>query len=142
MKNIIKILIGIILILLIIGVAYAANNNEIFNPPAGLQAVGNDDFVDFEGHNIMIVEYDDDAKQTWLENDTDPEYLVQQYNETCYIGVDDENDCYILELVEKDNTQYLVSSWTPNGPSETVTLKYNLEEFNKVNQLTPLTIEE
>lgn len=139
--KILKILIGISILFLCIGIVCAAQENEIFTAPAGLQAVGTNAFVDQQGHNIMIVEFNDEAKQTWLENDTDPEYLVQQYNDTCYIGVDDENDCYILELVEKDNTQYLIGSWTPKGPGETAIIKYNLEEFNKINQLTPLTIE-
>ena len=142
MRNITKILIGASILLLCTGIIYATDYNQIFTAPAGLQTAGTNGFVDLEGHNIMIDEYDDEAKQTWLENDTDPEYLVQKYNDTWYIATDDDNDCYIIELVEKDNTQYLISSWTPNGPEDTKIIQGNLEEFNKINQLTPLTIEE
>ena len=136
-----KIILGILLLFLLIGIACAAHNNEIFTAPAGLHAMGFDDFVDEQGHNIMIMEYTDENKQTWFENDTDPEYLVQKYNDTCYIGVDDEDDCYIFEIVEKDGNKYIISSWTPKGPDETAIIKYNLEEFNKLNHLTPLPIE-
>ena len=141
MKNIIKITMGITIIFLCLGIACAAQYNEMFTAPSGLHAIGHNDFVDEQGHNIIIMEYTDENKQTWFENDTDPEYLVQKYNDTCYIGVDDENDCYILEIVEKDNTKYIVSSWTPKGPEETAIIQNNLLEFNKLNQLTPLPIE-
>ena len=141
MKNIIKILIGVSIILLCLGVASAAHYNEMFTAPPGLEAMGYNDFVDRQGHNIMIMEYDDESVQTWFQNDTDPEYLVQKYNDTCYIGVDDENDCYIFEIVEKDGNKCIVSSWTPKGPEETKIIQQNLEEFNKLNQLTPLPIE-
>lgn len=136
-----KIILGILLLSLIIGIACAAHNNEIFTAPPGLHAMGYNDFVDEQGHNIMIMEYNDKNKQTWFENDTNPEYLVQKYNDTCYIAVDDENDCYIFEIVEKEGNKYIISSWTPKGPDETAIIKYNLEEFNKLNQLTPLHIE-
>lgn len=137
-----KIVIGISLTLLFIGVVHATNNNELFTAPSGLQPMGHDDFLDTMGHNIMILELSDDNKQTWFENDTDQNYLVQKYNDTCYIGVDDENNCYILEIVEKDNTKYIIGSWTPKGAGETPTIQKNLEAFNKLNKLTPLLIEE
>lgn len=136
-----KILIGISILLLCLSIVNAAELNQLFTAPNGLEPVGTSDFVDKQGHNIMIIEYNDENKQTWFENDTDPEYLVQKYNDTCYIGVDDENDCYIFEIVEKDGNKYIVSSWTPKGPEEAAIIKFNLEEFNKLNQLTPLPIE-
>lgn len=142
MKKIIKILIGISILCLCLGIVSAANFNEIFTAPPGLEAVGNNDFVDQQGHNIMIMEYKDENVQTWLQNDTDPEYLVQKYNDTCYIGTDDENDCYIFEIVEKDGSKYIVSSWTPKGPDETKIIQNNLLEFNKLNHLTPMPIED
>ncbi len=130
------------IIFLLIGVASAANLVDTFKAPSSLQAMGNSNYADGQGHNIMLLEYNDDNKGTWLQNDSDPVYLVQKYNDTCYIGTDDENDCYIFEIVEKDGSKYIISSWTPKGPNEAQTLKHNLEEFNKLNQLTPLPIEE
>lgn len=141
MKNITKIVIGITILFLMIGVASATDLVDIFKAPSTLEPMGTSGYVDTQGHNIMIMEYSEDNYNTWFQNDTDPVYLVQKYNDTCYISVDDENDCYILEIVEKDGTKYIVSSWTPKGPDETKIIQGNLEEFNKINQLTPLPIE-
>ena len=136
-----KILIGIGILFLIIGVVSAADIADTFKAPSGLEKVGTNSFVDLQGHNILISEYTDSNIKTWLQNDSDPVYLVQKYNDTCYIATDDENDCYIHEIVEKDGVKYLISSWTPKGPDEAKIIQGNLEEFNKINQLTPLPIE-
>lgn len=136
-----KILIGIGILFLLIGVASATDLVDIFKAPSTLEPMGTSGYVDTQGHNIMILEYSDDEVNTWFQNDTDPVYLVQKYNDTCYLGVDDENDCYILEIVEKDGTKYIISSWTPKGPDETPIIKSNLEEFNKLNNLKPLEID-
>ena len=80
-----KILIGIGILFLLIGVASAANFVDIFKAPYPLEQAGTNSYVDRQGHNILISEYNDDAVTTWLQNDTDPEYLVQKHNDTCYI---------------------------------------------------------
>jgi len=143
MRNKIKILIGISILLLCISVAYAETKPvDIFTAPSPLLPLGNSAFADGAGHNIMICEYDDSNIQTWFQNDTDPEYLVEPYeaNNSFYLGVDDENDCYILEVVEKEGTKYIVASWTPKGALETATIWENLQEFNKINKLTPIEV--
>ena len=136
-----KILIGIAILFLLIGTVSAAYNNEIFTAPSPLKPMGHNGFVDEQGHNILISELTDDAVTTWLQNDTDPVYLVEKYNDTLYIGTDDENDCYLHEVVEKDGKQYLISSWTPKGADETKVIQKNLEEFNKLNNLVPLNVD-
>ena len=136
-----KILIGIGVLFLLIGTVSAADFVDMFKAPSSLEPMGTNSFVDREGHNILIDELDNDAITTWLQNDTDPEYLVQKYNDTTYIATDDENDCYIHEVVEKDGKKYLITSWTPKGAMETEVINKNLEEFNKLNNLEPLNIE-
>ena len=105
--------------------------------------MANNDFVDEKGHNIQIWDYTDDLYNTWFKNDTEDSYLVQPYekNNSFYIYADDENDCGILEIVEKDGKKYIVNSWTPNGSSGVKLVADNLFEFNKLNHLTPLPIE-
>ena len=127
-------------ILLLIGTVYAANTNEIFTAPNGLQKMGTHDFVDQQGHNIMIAEYTAENIKTWFENDTD--YNVQPYknHDNMYLGADNENDCYILEVVEKDGTKYIIGSWTPKGPAEAKKISDNLEDFNKINNLKPIEV--
>ena len=138
-----KILIGIAILLLIIGAGYAAHNNEIFTAPSGLHPMGYNDFVDEKGHNIMIYNYSDDTKSLWFENDTEDGYLVQpsDSDKNIYIYADDENDCGLLEIVKKDDKQYIINCWTPKGASEAKVVAKNLEEFNKLNHLTPLPVE-
>ena len=136
-----EIVIGIAILFLVIGVVNAAEFVEIFKAPSSLEPAGTNSFVDRQGHNILISDYTDDNINTWLQNDSDPVYLIQKYNDTCYIATDDENDCYIHEIVEKDGVKYLISSWTPKGPNEAQLLKKNLEEFNKLNNLKPLNVD-
>lgn len=136
-----KILIGIGILFLLIGVASAADFVDIFKAPYSLEQAGTNSYVDRQGHNILISEYNDDTVTTWLQNDTDPPYLVLKYNDTCIIATDDENDCYIHEIVEKDGKKYLISSWTPKGADETKIIQGNLEEFNKLNNLEPLNVD-
>lgn len=145
MKNmkIQKILLGATLLLLIIGAGYAANNNEIFKAPSGLHTMGVNDFVDEKGHNIRIDNYTDNLKSTWFENDTENGYLVQpsDSDKNIYIYAADENDCGLLEIVKKDDKQYIINCWTPKGASEAKVVAKNLEEFNKLNNLKPLPVE-
>lgn len=142
MKNITKIIIGISIIFLCIGVVSAANLNQVFKAPSGLEPMGNNDFVDKQGHNIMISEFNDDNKKTWFENDTDPLYMVEPYenNQNIYVGVSDD-DSYFLEVVEKDGTKYIVGSWTPNDSKADIDkTAENLLEFNKLNKVTPFEV--
>lgn len=130
------------LLFLVIGTAYAANNNEIFKAPSGLEPMGHNDFVDKKGHNIMIEEYNDENVKTWFENDTDPMYLVQesQQHPNIYTGATDDGS-YILEVVEKDGVKYIVGSWTPKSTSGDAELIWkNLQEFNKLNNLKPIEV--
>lgn len=136
-----KILIGIGIIFLLIGTVYAADFVDMFKAPSPLHPMGTSSYVDEQGHNILISELDDETITTWLQNDTDPSYLVKEFNKTTYIATDDENDCYIHEVIEKDGKKYLISSWTPKGADETLIIQGNLEEFNKLNNLNPLEIE-
>lgn len=142
MKNITKIIIGITIIFLCIGVASAANLNQIFKAPSDLEPMGDSGFVDKQGHNIMINEYNDENKQTWFENDTDSMYFVEPYsgNPNIYIGVE-ETDHYYLEVVEKDGNKYIVGSWTPkDSDSDFKKIAENLKEFNKLNNVEPVEV--
>lgn len=138
-----KKIILILAIFLLIGTVCAAHNNEIFTAPNGLHKMGYNDFVDEKGHNINIYNYTDSLKGTWFENDTSDGYLVQPYegNPNIYIYAKDNNkDCGILEVVEKDGNKYIINSWTPKGSSEAKTVAHNLEEFNKLNNLKPIEV--
>ncbi|ADC46638.1 hypothetical protein mru_0787 [Methanobrevibacter ruminantium M1] len=133
-----KIILGTCILFLLISVAYAGTV-DIFTAPSPLQPLGNSGFGDGQGHNIQIFEFTENLYKTWFENDTD--YVVEKYegNNGLYLYADDENDCGILEIVEKDGKKYIVNSWTPKGPSEAQTVVENLHDFNELNHLTPIT---
>ena len=139
-KNDEKSILILTLLFLIIGVAYAANYNEIFKAPNGLEPMGTSNFVDKQGHNIMINVYNDDNAKTWFENDTG--YLVTPYeqNKNFYLGADDDSS-YILEVVEKDGVKYIIGSWTPKDTSNDVKVIWEkLQEFNNLNNLKPIEV--
>ena len=128
------------LLLVVIGTAYAANYNEIFKAPSGLEPMGDSNFVDTLGHNIMIDKYNDDNVKTWFENDT--EYVVAPYeqNNSFYLGADDDSS-YILEVVEKDGVKYIIGAWTPKDTSNDIKVIWEkLQEFNALNKVTPIEV--
>ena len=99
-----KIILGITLLIFIVGIASAAHNNEIFKAPNNLEPMGHNDFVDKQGHNIMIVNYT-------TENATNISFC---YAYTCYhtfsIQLKDYNDNVKLD---KD-LDYIISNMKPD----------------------------
>ena len=138
MKQIIKIMLLMSILFLIIGVVSAEATVNDFKAPNGLEPMGKSSFVDKQGHNIQFVPDTDDSHKTWFENDTD--YIVEKYNATCYLASDNENDCYLIELVDFNGEKYIVYSWTANGPGDAKIIQDNLDEFNKLNNLKPLEV--
>lgn len=140
MKNSLKIIIGISLIFLLVGVASAYPNDD-FKAPSSLHKVGSNGFEDGQSHNINIFEYTDDSHDTWFVNDTD--YLMEPYEgeDNFYLYVQQPNDAGIFEVVEKDGKQYLVNSYSEKGSGETPTILQNLLEFNKLNNVKPIAVE-
>lgn len=134
-----KLIIGILLIFLVIGVASAYSNDE-FKAPSGLHKVGSNGFEDGKSHNIEVFEFTADSHDVWLVNNTG--YTVQPYdgNESFYLYIQQPNDAGIFEIVEKDGKQYLVTSHSSKGVGETPTVLQNLLEFNKLNKVEPIEV--
>lgn len=141
MKNSLKIIIGITILFLLIGVVSAYTNDE-FKAPSSLHKVGSNGFEDGQSHSINVFEYTADSHDVWFVNDTN--YIVTPYDgdENFYLYVQQPNDAGIFEVVEKDGKQYLVNSHSEKGSSETPTVLQNLLEFNKLNNLKPISIED
>ncbi|WP_407422257.1 hypothetical protein [Methanobrevibacter sp.] len=138
MKKTIKLLIATTAILLVIGVVSAANPADIFKAPSGLTASGNDTFVDGQNHNIQIFNYTDELYSKWFKNDS--VFSISQYKNTKFFNKNYEKHYGILEIVEKDGNKYIIDSWTPKSPNELNVLKKNLEDFNNINNLTPIAV--
>ncbi len=148
----IKIIIGISLLLLCLGAASATDIVDIFKAPSSLQPMGTSAFVDQQGHNLDFIEYNDHTRQVWFENDTELSYNVEPYqgNDTFYMyedGAESDPNALeakgLIEIVEKDGVKYIINSWTANDSDNDFKMAYdNLLEFNKLNQLKPLTIDD
>ena len=147
MEKIVKLTIGICLLFLLIGAVMAINTDNL-KSPSRLSKLGDDSFVDRQGHNIQICEDTAEFHEIWFENNTD--YTVQPYenNNSFYTyidGSDVDSDGIeaigIIEVVEIDGVKCIVSSWTPNNGENKDVIFNNLLEFNKLNNLKPITLE-
>lgn len=138
MKRTIKILIAAAVIFLMIGIVSAANPVDTFKAPSGLTASGNDTFVDGQNHNIQIYNYTDELYSKWFENDST--FSISKFKDNHFFNKNTENHYGILEIVEKDGNKYIIDSWTAKNPNESNALKKNLEDFNSVNDLNPISI--
>ena len=136
MKTTIKILIATATIFLMIGIVSAADPVDIFKAPSGLNASGNDTFVDGQNHNIQIFNYTDELYAKLFENDT--AFSISKFKDNHFFTKNYENHYGILEIVEKDGNKYIIDSWTSKNPNESNALKKNLEDFNKANDLKPI----
>lgn len=134
MNKTIKILIVAAAIFLMIGLVSAANPTEIFKAPTGFTASANDTFTDGQNHNIQIFNYTDELYAKWFENNTG--FSINDYKDGNFLSRNTNNHYGILEIVEKDDNKYIIESWTAKNPNEANTLTKNLEEFNKINNLT------
>ena len=133
------------------GMAYATNPVDIFKAPSPLTPLGDNSFVDGQGHNIQISEDTDSTHKIWFENNTETGYIVTPYeaNNSFYMYSDasevDPNTAEavgVLEIVEKDGTNYIISSWSAKDTdADFKMVASNLLEFNKLNNLKPLPIE-
>lgn len=124
---------------LLTGAAYASDIPD-FKIPSGLNEIGINSYGDGDGHNLVILEYNEETRSSWLENNTG--YLVEPYanNDSYYIYAADPNDCGVIEVIEVNNVKYIVVSWTPNGADDSSIVVGNLFDFNRLNDLTPVKV--
>lgn len=135
MNRTIKILIAASAIFLLIGVVSATDLVDIFEAPSGFTVSANDTFTDNLNHNIQIFNFTDELYTKWFKNDTT--FSINQFKDGAFFPMNSKNHYGILEIVEKDDNKYIIESWTSKNPNEANTLKKNLEEFNKINDLKP-----
>ena len=138
MKKISKILIATTAIFLMIGLVSAANPVDIFKAPSGFTASGNDTFADTQNHNITIFNYTGELYSQMFENDST--FSISLFKDNHFFKKNTKNHYGIIEIVEKDGNKYVIESWTSKNPNEANVLEKNLNAFNSINNLKPLTI--
>ena len=98
-------------------------------------------YINDMGQGIVVYEYDDSSISLFLSNHG--QYVVEYYENNYYAFVDNENNMGgLLEVVDYNGDKYIVISTIllDNFESESGYVQGNLEEFNKLNNVEPLTV--
>ena len=147
----VKIIIGVLLMFLVIGIA-AATDADNLKVPEGWESIGGGSYHEIgdspgegSGRNMMIMEYTDSNCNEFFENGTDDYYIFKNddgsYNFTDWTVNRDEG-CF--EVVEIDGNQYFLffSTNIDNDYSSELSIFDVMLEFNKLNNLEPVSVQE
>jgi len=122
----------IVLILLIFTMSFVSSTNvPDFKCPNTFEKTEDGSYINDMGQGIVVYEYDDSSISLFLSNHGH------------YAFVDNENNMGgLLEVVDYNGDKYIVISTIllDNFESESGYVQGNLEEFNKLNNVEPLTI--
>ena len=146
-----KIIIGTLLLFLIIGIASAADVNNL-KCPDGWEHVTKGNYRELgdtpngpgSGRNMMAMEFTQANCGDYLENDTSENYFIFKNSDNTYNYTDwtlnSDEGCF--EVVDIDGKQYFLvfSSNIENDYSGKLNIYETMLEFNKLNKLTPVQI--
>ena len=147
MKTITKILIGISILFLLMGIVCATDISKM-KMPDGWELINGGTYHQVDpftnggnGHNMMIQNWTDSLKDEYCSNHTEDNYVVKDYgNNTMVYVFDEDTGCF--EVVEIDGEKYFVNFWYTKGSNIDEAAKtYDfMMEFNKLNNLKPVEI--
>ena len=123
------------------GFAASANVHDFKYPNSFEKIDDSDGYINDMGQGMIVYEYDDASKLLFLTNHDN--YAFEYYEDNYYAFVDGENDLAgLLEVVEYKGDKYIVLSTIlyDKIDSESGYIIQNLEEFNQLNNVKPLTI--
>ena len=147
MKNTTKILIGVSIRLLIIGIA-AASDTDSFKPLKDYKDFDDIGYSNYTTNNnryflVEKVTLDDDLIDEWFTTNPDNEYSITPVEGNMYFVEDDLFGYYgYQEIVELDGEHFMVSvnQNSKLSPSEKNLYLGELKEFNKLNNLEPVEL--
>lgn len=144
-----KILIGLSILFLLIGMVSATDINNL-KVPDGWKAIGGGSYHEEgdspgqgSGQNMMIEKWYDGLKDEYYQNNTDEQYTVIEDGNHTFMYIDDLNQmagCF--EVVEIDNEKYFVNFWTVDyrNSEEIADASYFMVQFNELNNLEPVEV--
>ena len=141
MKSYNKICIALILLIFTMSFVASANVHEFKYPNTFKKIDDGDGYINDLGQGMVVYEYDDASKALFLSNHD--QYAFEYYEDNYYVFADGENNLGgLLEVVSYKGDKYIVISTIllDNLESESGYIQDNLEEFNKLNNVEPLTI--
>ena len=151
MKTITKIIIGISILFLLIGVVSAALNSELQAPDEFEHSEFWDknnfmDIYSLKGDNntrLYIEKYDEENDAILFENDKELDYSVTPLDDNMYMAIDNGvHEGSVMEVIEFNGEQYFIYTALSDNPSDSQvkdSSKY-LTEFNKLNNVEPINI--
>lgn len=143
-----KLLTATAILFLVLGSAAAFEINEL-KTIDGYNSFDNNGFSNYTTNTDRyfcvekIAEFDDDFKDEWFTSHADLKYTVNPAGNNIYSVADETFDFYgYQEVVEIDGDYYMVSinQNSKLSPSEETGFLSDLNEFNKLNNLKPVTI--
>ena len=144
-----KIIIGILILFLTIGIVCATDINNL-KCPDGWKAVGGGSYHEEgdspgqgSGRNMMIQKYDDSFKEDFFNNVSSDRYYVFSNGDNTFNYSDAANGDYgCFEVVEINGEKYFVNFWNVmEADFDTSVTTYDLMlEFNKLNNFKPIEV--
>ena len=140
MNRILKILIGISILFLLLGITYAVDIDKLQTPK---------DYNDLKSGSASYKTYNDrlffieklNTPSVYFENST--KYMVTPVGDNIYYSEDTAFDYYgYCEAVDLDGETYYVSLYQKSklSPGEKTQLLNDIKEFNKLNKLEPIAM--
>ena len=143
-----KILLGIGLLFLVIGTvsAFEIKDLKVLNDYSKFDGNGYSNYTT-NSHRYFCVEklvdLDDSVKQEWFTNNTTLKYKCNPVGDNIYYFEDETFNLYgYQEVVNSDGNYYMVSINQDSklSPGETELYLKDLKEFNKLNNLEPVSV--
>ena len=144
-----KIIIGLSVLLLLIGMVSATDINNL-KVPDGWKSLGDGSYHEEgdspgqgSGQNMMIQKWSDSFKNEYYQNNSDEKYSVQDTGNNTFMYIDDMNqNAGSFEVVEIDGQKYFVNFWTVNNMDveKIADTSLFMQEFNKLNNLEPVEV--
>ena len=144
-----KILIGLSILFLLIGMVSATDINNL-KCPDGWKAIGDGNYHEEgesagqgSGQNMMIQKWYDGLKDEYFQNNSEEQYTVMEDVNNTFMYIDAFNeDAGCFEVVEIDGEKYFVNFWTVDyTDSEKIAdTSFFMVQFNELNNLEPVEV--
>lgn len=142
MKNITKLLIGIGILFLLMGIVCATDIDKLKVPENCKELKnGTAAFTNHIDRMLYVEKVGDDYKSDWFTNSSD--LTVSNVSDNIYLYSSDSFKTYgYQEIVNIDGDNYMVSinQGSQLSPGEEKILLESMKEFNKLNDLKPVEI--
>ena len=136
-----KICVVLILLVFTMGFVTATDVHDFKYPNTFEKVEDGDGYVNDMAQGLIVFEYDDASKELFLTNHD--QYAFDYFEDNYYSFADSKMDIGgLFEVIDYKGDKYLVVSMIllDNLDTQSGYIQDNLEEFNELNNVEPLTI--